>query len=662
MSERRNVRSFAVCVLLALLIPILAACGGTGTAPAASPAASSAVEPSAATSAAPSAAAPSSAAASASTAVEPSESSGASAPATGGAAPTPAESPINDKVIVVGSQQQPDTFFAIESSALATSEVLLPTGSTTGCITTLSYAYQNTYCFEELPTFENGGAVTKTVQIDPGAISPENPIEVGGALVTDTAIAEADGIEIPSQLDQLTLTWKLRTDLFWEDGQQVTSADVAEMYRVQKDPEVLLPTRQYIDRTISLETPDAQTAVQTMAPGYIESAYNVNPWLGFLAAHLYAGKSVAEIRNAEAAHPLSYGPFMLQEHEPGVQTTFVNNPYFARQPRVGTLIYKYITDSDQLLAQLETGEIDVPSAADLNLGQVPQLDQLEAQGKITTQYVAGTFWEHIDFGIERLDGEPSFFDDVRIRQAVAFAINRQEIVDNVQAGKTRVMNTIVPEDHPAYPGNDALEQYAYNPDRANQLLDEAGVTDSDGDGIREKDGRPMSMTFYTTEGRPDRQAAAEIIQQNLKQVGINIELEFVPGPEKLFLQGPEGILYARAFDLAMYGYLSGVQPGVSLYYCTEIPGPENSYAGQNTPGYCNPEYDRAGRAADRELDINKFKEAYREPLTIINRDLPTFPLYQRVKIGAFATGLTGIKIDPTMNQMSYNTEEWDINR
>lgn len=660
MSERRNVRFFAAFVLLALLIPILAACGGTATPPAASSVASSAPQPSAAasTAAAPSPETAASAEASASTIATPSESTEASASAAGGA-PEPAESPINDKVIVIGEQQQPDTFFALESSSLATSEILVPTGI---CITTLTYAYQPSYCFEELPSFENGLAVTETVQIDPAAISPENPIEINGALVTDTAIAEAAGIDIPTELNQLTLTWKLKPDLYWEDGQQVTSADVAEMFRVQKDPATLLPTRQYIDLTLSIETPDALTVVQTMAPGYIENAYNVNTWLGFLPAHTYGGQSVAEIRDAESVHPMSYGPFMMQEHEAGVQTTFVNNPYFKTQPKVGTLIFKYVSDSNQMLAQLETGEIDIPSAADLNLAMFEQLNDLEAEGRIKTQYVAGTFWEYIGFGIERLDGQPSFFDDVRIRQAVAYAINRQEIVDSVQAGKTQVMNTIVPEDHPAYPGDDALEPYEYNPERAAQLLDEAGVTDSDGDGVREKDGRPMQMIFYTTEGRPDRQAAAEIIQQNLNQVGINIELEFVPGPEKLFKQGPDGILYGRIFDIQMSGYLSSVQPGLSLLYCDEIPGPENSYGGQNGQAYCNPDYDRAGSIAEQNLDPSRVKELYREPLTIINRDLPLFPLFQRVKIGAYTAGLTGVKIDPTMNQMTYNTEQWDINR
>ncbi len=392
-----------------------------------------------------------------------------------GATGEPAQSPVNEKVIVVGMNQEPDTFFGPESNALATSEVLFPTGN---CITQLQYAYQPTYCFDgELPSFENGGAVTETVTVDPSTISEATPVEVAGNTITDTALAEEAGIEIPSELDQLTITWKLSPDLRWEDGTPVTAADYAENFRVLQDPETLLLTRQPVQRTASVEATDDHTIVQTMIPGYIESAYQINSWLGLLPAHLYEGMSVAEIRDAEAAHPMAYGPFMLQAHEPGVQTTLVSNPYFAVQPKVGTLIFKYIADVNQELAQLETGEIDIPSASDMTLDLSPQLDEMQAAGAIETQYVPATFWEHIDFGIERGDGAPSFFDDVRIRQAVAHAINRQEIVDNVQAGKTTVMNTIVPSDHPAYPGDDALDAYEYDPERAAELLDEAGVVE-----------------------------------------------------------------------------------------------------------------------------------------------------------------------------------------
>jgi peptide/nickel transport system substrate-binding protein len=286
---------------------------------------------------------------------------------------------------------------------------------------------------------------------------------------------------------------------------------------------------------------------------------------------------------------------------------------------------------------------------------------MEAANKVVAQYVPSTTWEHIDFGINRGDNEPSFFDDVRTRQAVAYAINRQQIIDNVLFGKTTVMNTYVPSDHPSYPGDSELEPYDFDPEKAKQLLDEVGWTVG-ADGIREKDGRKFSMTFYTTQGNATRQATAEIIQQNLKDVGIEITLEFVPGPEVLFKEGAEGILDGRIFDMALYAWGSGVDPSHTLYRSDFIPSAENNYDGQNNPGYSNPEFDAAAKAAASELNKETRRELDKTPLLIVNKELPTFPLYQRVNVGAYNPAVTGIELDPTSDRDLFNIEMIDINK
>ena len=295
-----------------------------------------------------------------------------------------------------------------------------------------------------------------------------------------------------------------------------------------------------------------------------------------------------------------------------------------------------------------------------HLALTPQLTDLENAGKATVQYVPATVWEHIDFGIDRLDDQESFFTDVKTRQAVAYAINRAEIIDKVLYGKTVVMNTYVPSDHPSYPGDSALEPYNYDPEKAKSLLDEAGWT-AGADGIRAKDGRSMNLQLYTTEGNTTRQAVSEIIQQNLQDVGIGVEIIFVPGTDVLFKNGADGILAGRKFDLGLYAWLTGPNPSHSLYYCEQIPTEENDYNGNNYPAYCNPEYDAAGKAAEAELDIEAKAELDKAPETIANRDLPTLPLYQRVQIAAFNPAVTGVKIDPTSQIDLYNIQDIDIN-
>ncbi len=649
----RRAKTFALTLVLALLVPILAACAGNATTPTTSAPAAGGASPSAAAATSPSAAAE----ASPSVAAEasPSVATSPSPEATGTAAGAAAESPINEKTFVAAFNQAPDTLFDLESQSSVTSQVLAPT--TGFCVNQLTYEYQPTYCFDEFPTFENGGAVTETVTIDPERVSEETPIVVEGQVVTDTATAEAAGITIPVELPQLTLTFNLNPQLRWEDGEPVTSADAEEAFRVQRDPELQVATRYLIERIVDVEGTDDTTVVQTYAPGYLESDYYTT-FIGLVPEHQYGGQSIAEIRDQESVHPFSFGPYMVQEHVPGEQTSFVSNPYFPTQPKIGTVIFRYVSDADQLLAQLESGTIDYAGTIGLGLNQTEQLDALAQGNQAEVQYVPATVWEHIDFGIRRGDNQESFFDDVRVRQAVAYAVNRQEIIDQVLFGKTTVMNTYVPQDHPSHPES-GLEEYAHDPEQARQLLDQAGWT-AGANGTRTKGGREFTVTMYTTQGNRLREAASLIIQQNLKDVGINLQLEFVPGPEVLFKSGAEGILAGRRFDMALYAWVSGVDPSHTLYLCDEIPTAENGYAGQNNPGYCNPEFDRAARQALNELDRERKRELDQAPELMYNQELPSFPLYQRLNVAAFNPAVTGIKIDPTSTIDLYNLEQIDI--
>ncbi|HEU4327081.1 MAG TPA: peptide ABC transporter substrate-binding protein [Roseiflexaceae bacterium] len=629
----------SLLMLLVLVIPVLAACSGTPatTTPTnttnATAAATAATEPTAAT-------------------TEPTAGTDTTAvpEPTTGTADGPAESPINDKTLVIGLNQPPDTLFALESQSSATTQVVWGTGA---CVANSSYDYQTTYCFDEFPTLENGGTVSETVTIDAANVSTENPIVVAGSVVTDATTVES----LPASLPQFTITYKLDPDLKWEDGTPVTAKDFVLGWSIQKEPGIQLASTYTLDRIWTVEAPDDTTLVYTMAPGYTDFNYYV-VLNGPLPSHLYEGKSLEEVRTAESTKPFSFGPYIVQENVPNESTTLVSNPYFQPQPKIGTIIYKYVTDADQLLAQLESGDVDLLGSIVLNLSVSPKLDELAAAGTLEVQYVPATVWEHFDFGVERGDGQPSFFDDVKVRQAVAHAINRTEIIDKVLYGKTVPMNVYVPAEHPAFPAS-GLNEYPFDQEKAKTLLTEAGWT-AGADGILEKEGRKFSITLYTTEGNPTRQAVAEVAQQNLKDVGIDVKLEFVAGPSSLFLNGEEGILAGRRFDLAMYAWVSGVDPSHNLYLCEGIPTAENGYVGQNNPGWCNPEFDRVAKQALGELDKTKRMELDKQAMTIFNTDLPAFPLYQRLNIIAFNPKVENVKLDPTNNVDLYNIQDIDI--
>ncbi len=639
----RSHRSWMGLVLiLVLIVPLLAACGGS------TPATNTAAPPTEASANTEPTAAPTEAVADAPT--------DTAAPAEPTAAPTeepPPSSTASDKIVIVGMNQFPDTLFAIESQSSATTQVIEAIQPV--CITTLSYEYQPV-CFENVPDFANGDAVTEVVTVDntyPGSIVIDNE------LITDTSTLSA-----PIELEQVQVTWKLRDDLMWEDGTPLTADDFVFAYELYKNPGIQITTRFVLDRTAKFEAPDPLTLVWYAAPGYTDATYFLN-YYGPEPKHVLESMDPAEIGSSDYANkPLAYGPYKIVENVPQESTTLVANPYYWRAdeglPKIGNVVFKYLTSEDQIMQQLEGNEIDVVGSIGLTLAQAPALDDLEAQGILKAQYVPRTSWEHMDFGVQRGDDQPSFFDDVRVRQAVAYGIDRQALIDQILFGKTTVMNSILPADHWAYPPNGAgLNTYDYDPDKAKQLLDEAGWAVG-ADGIREKDGRKFQIQFYTTENNETRQSVAQIIQENLKQVGIDLQLNFVPGTAVLFKNGADGILTGRTFDLAMYGFTSSPDPNMSLYLCNQIPSADNNYDGQNNPGYCSAEFDEVALAANASTNRTERIPLVIKAQQIINADLPTLPLYQRVTVGAARTGVTGLKIDPTSQQDFYNIATWDI--
>jgi peptide/nickel transport system substrate-binding protein len=631
--------------MLILVVPILAACGGT---------ASTAVP---ATSA-PAAATPTTAASGANATAAPADSPTAqpTTPPTEAAATDtpPATTSGADKTIIVGMTQFPDTLFGIESQSSATTQVLQAVQPV--CMNTLSYEYQSV-CFEKVPNLADGDAITTTVTVDNTYAG--NIVDSEGNLITDTSTLAA-----PLTLPQMQVTWTLIDGLTWEDGEPVKASDFVFAANLYNDPGVQNTTRFILDRTQKFETVDEKSFTWYSAPGYTDATYFTN-YFGPEPEHVLGSMNPADIGSSEYAnHPLAYGPYKVVENIPQESTTLVANETYWKAseglPKVGTIVFKYLTSEDQILQQLEGGEIDVVGQIGLTLANAPKLDEMEAAGSVKAQYIPATTWEHLDFGVERGDGQASFFDDVRVRQAVAYAVNRQEIIDEVLFGKTVVMNSFMPQDHWAYPPNgEGLETYDFNPEKAGQLLDEAGWT-LGADGIREKDGRKFAVQFYTTENNATRQSVAQILQSNLRDVGIDATLNFVPGTAVLFKNGKDGILSGRTFDLSMSAWTSGPEPSTALYLCDQVPTPENNYAGQNNEGWCNAEYDQAALASQAATERADRIPFVIEAQKIFNAELPTLPLYQRINIGAHNPRMTGLDINPTSQVDFWNIETWDI--
>jgi len=248
--------------------------------------------------------------------------------------------------------------------------------------------------------------------------------------------------------------------------------------------------------------------------------------------------------------------------------------------------------------------------------------------------------------------------DLSVRQAIAHCIDRDSLIASVypyveDKGALR-MDSFLPKSHWAYGG--PYQDYAYDVEAGSQLLEEAGWTDANGDGVREKDGNPLAIKFTTTTAQ-FRQTWAAVAEQNLADCGIQLIRLHVPAS---WWFGDSTGLQRRDFELGAYAWVGQANPaGRTLYACNQIPLPSNNWEGQNYMGWCNEEASQAVVLANNTLVRDERAAAYDIVEQNFAEDMISLPLFQRAEAEAWGTNLVNFKPDPT-EYSSANSWEWEL--
>lgn len=582
----------------------------------------------------------------------------------------PPPSPAGPKTLVVCMAQEPDTLYNLGGAMLASTAVQHAFRDFP--ITSLTYAYQPVI-IEKLPSLKDGDAMLTEVEVKEGdtvadAVGEVITLTVGAKLKDkDGNVFEYTGGTV--KLPQLSATFKLKEGLKWEDGQPLTADDSVFGFELGKSPDTPVSKFAY-DRTASYVAQDDRTIVWTGIPGWLDATYYINIFTPH-PRHIYGDKTPAELLQDESMNrkPIGYGPFKMVEWVQGDHITLEKNPNYWRAaeglPKFDRVVFRFIKDTNQLIAQLLAGECDIGTQDAAFDSQAPFLKQAEQQGLITPVFVLGTSFEHLDFNITPVETYTGFaangaFADKRIRQAFAYCIDRKAIIDQVLFGESVAPNVYLPKEHPLYAGDENLTIYNFDPEKGKALLAEAGWTDTDGDGIVDKGGQPFQVTYGTTAGNRLREQVTQIIQAQLKgNCGISVELYYKPARE-WFADGPEGPLFGRAYDLGEFAWLTGVEPPCDLYITSQIPNEVNGWGASNNAGYSNPEYDAACQQQLGTIDPDKKAEFAKQAQIIFSQDLPVLPLFLRLKIAAHRPDLVNFKMDPTENSEMWNIEELDL--
>lgn len=556
------------------------------------------------------------------------------------------ETTTTQDVVVIGMSQEPDSLYGITASMAVQRQVAYAIREPFH--TERDYSYQvNPNLFESLPTLENGGAT-----LDDGGTSDD-----------------------PSD-DQLTMIYKIQPGLKWSDGEPLTAHDfVYANVTVGADPESGAVSYAAWEKIETYEALDDLTLRVVLKKGILDPEYFLyyDPFglRGPLPKHAweqYAPRELIELEQVTRLSSPSYGPYMVDEWVPQDYIRLVANPHYygaaEGKPYIKTVVFRIIPNINQLVAQLASGDIDVATSDALQATQAPLLEQFEAEGLIKVYWMSSPTWEHLDMNTnapasvnsdQQNLSEPHFaLGDVRVRQAIAYGTDRQAMVDNIYAGKSSVMHTFIPPSGWAYAGDENITIYAYDPDQARALLDEAGWVPG-ADGIREKDGRRLSLKVNFTAGNAMRERFAQLFQQNMRQIGIEIIIDPLPASVWFAADGP---LYRREYDLGEFAWVGETDPGgETLYRCDMIPMPSNNWSGQNTMGWCNETADAAIRAANNTLIQQERIDAYRIVQQEFTKDMVSLPLFNRLEIYASRPNVQNVAPNPT-EYVTWNVAEW----
>ena len=587
----------------------------------------------------------------------------------------PEEEPAGPKDLIVCMAQEPETLYVYGGSTLVASAIRH--AIFTNDLTTLSYGYQ-AEGLEKVPSLADGDAVINVVEVQPGDTVRDVNDEVV-AWDEGITVTNADGEEVtfdgnPVMMEQMVVDFSMKARV-WSDGEPVTADDSVYSFELVADPDST-PSKYTVNRTTSYEATGDLSTRWTSVPGFLDSTYFVNFWQPLPRHHL-GGFSAAELLTAEESSrlPLGDGAFKIDEWIAGDSIRLSPNEFYYRAdeglPYLDSVTYKFIPDTNQLIAQLLSGACDIGTQDGMDVGQAPFLIEAENSGLLTPYFQTGTVYEHIDFGIDSYGdygdgiGRPDWFEDVRVRQAMTMCTDRQSMVDNILFGRSEVIHSYIPSVHPLYPAGE-LTEWPYDVEAANALLDEAGYVDGDGDGFREDPatGTPFAVTLGTTTGNEMRQQLTQIFKENMIECGIDVELYYLPAGE-WFADGPDGVLFGRRFDLGEFAWLTGVEPSCNLYNTVSITGPEEEgfggWGNANETGWSNEEFDaECARAQGSLPGTADYEEGHKAAQVIFSDQVPVIPLFLRLKVAAARPNVLNFGVDPTQNSELYNIFEFDL--